>query len=93
MPVRIRDEVYGNLYLTEKKGGQPFSEDDEVLALALAAAAGIAIDNARLYEQSKTGSPGSRRPAISEPNCWPGPIRPRCSGSSRTNPGISAVLK
>jgi signal transduction histidine kinase len=54
VPVRIRDEVYGNLYLTEKNGGQPFSEDDEVLAQALAAAAGIAIDNARLYEQSKT---------------------------------------
>src|SRR4029079_13265504 len=52
-PVRIRDEVFGNLYLTEKAGGQPFSEDDEVLVQALAAAAGIAIDNARLYEQSK----------------------------------------
>ncbi len=54
VPVRIRDEVYGNLYLTEKAGGQPFSEDDEVLVQALAAAAGIAIDNARLYEQSKS---------------------------------------
>ncbi|GLP76772.1 histidine kinase [Mycobacterium antarcticum] len=54
VPVRIRDEVYGNLYLTEKVSGQPFSEDDEVLAQALAAAAGIAIDNARLYEQSRT---------------------------------------
>jgi two-component system sensor histidine kinase DevS len=53
VPVRIRDEVYGNLYLTEKATGQPFSEDDEVLAQALAAAAGIAIDNARLYEQSR----------------------------------------
>ena len=54
VPVRIRDEVFGNLYLTEKAGGQPFSEDDEVLVQALAAAAGIAIDNARLYEQAKT---------------------------------------
>jgi signal transduction histidine kinase len=54
VPVRIRDEVFGNLYLTEKSGGQPFSEDDEVLVQALAAAAGIAIDNARLYEASKT---------------------------------------
>ena len=54
VPVRIRGEVYGNLYLTEKAGGQPFSEDDEVLVQALAAAAGIAIDNARLYEASKT---------------------------------------
>jgi len=54
VPVRIRDEVFGNLYLTEKAGGQPFSEDDEVLVQALAAAAGIAIENARLYEQSRT---------------------------------------
>lgn len=51
VPVRVRDDVFGNLYLTEKVGGQPFSEDDEVLVQALAAAAGIAIDNARLYEQ------------------------------------------
>lgn len=53
VPVRIRDEAFGNLYLTEKANGQPFSEDDEVLVQALAAAAGIAIDNARLYQQSK----------------------------------------
>jgi len=53
VPVRIRDEVFGNLYLTEKAGGAPFSEDDEVLVKALAAAAGIAIENARLYEQSR----------------------------------------
>jgi signal transduction histidine kinase len=53
VPVRIRDDVFGNLYLTEKADGQMFSEDDEVLVQALAAAAGIAIENARLYEQSK----------------------------------------
>lgn len=53
VPVRIRDEVFGNLYLTDKIGGEPFSEDDEVLVEALAAAAGIAIENARLYEQSR----------------------------------------
>ncbi|KLO33490.1 sensor histidine kinase [Mycobacterium haemophilum] len=53
VPVRIRDEVFGNLYLTEKTNGQSFTEDDEVVAEALAAAAGIAIENARLYEQSR----------------------------------------
>jgi signal transduction histidine kinase len=53
VPVRIRDEVFGNLYLTDKTTGQPFSEDDEVLVQALAAAAGIAVENARLYEQSR----------------------------------------
>jgi signal transduction histidine kinase len=53
VPVRTRDEVFGNLYLTDKADGQPFSDDDEVLVQALAAAAGIAIDNARLFEQSR----------------------------------------
>lgn len=53
VPVSIGDVVYGNLYLAEKVGGVPFSDDDEVLARALAAAAGIAIENAQLYEQSR----------------------------------------
>ena len=53
VPVRIRDKVFGNLYLTEKASGQPFTEDDEVLAQALAAAAGVAISNAELYETAR----------------------------------------
>ena len=53
VPVRIRDEIFGNLYLTEKSRGQQFSEDDELVVQALAAAAGVAIDNARLYESSR----------------------------------------
>lgn len=53
VPVKVRDEVFGNLYLTEKAGGQDFTEDDEVVVQALAAAAGIAIENARLYEQAR----------------------------------------
>ncbi|MBS4729324.1 GAF domain-containing sensor histidine kinase [Mycobacterium sp. SM1] len=53
VPVRVRDKVFGNLYLAKTTSVQPFSRDDEVLVEALAAAAGIAIDNARLYEQSR----------------------------------------
>lgn len=53
VPVRVRDISFGTLYLTDKTNGQPFSEDDEVLVQALAAAAGIAIANARLYQQAK----------------------------------------
>ncbi|OBK14372.1 GAF domain-containing sensor histidine kinase [Mycobacterium asiaticum] len=53
VPVRVRDEAFGTLYLTDKTNGQPFSDDDEVLVQALAAAAGIAIANARLYQQAK----------------------------------------
>jgi signal transduction histidine kinase len=52
VPVRVRDEVYGNLYLTEKKGGGEFTADDEVVVQALAAAAGIAVQNAHLFEES-----------------------------------------
>ena len=52
-PVRIRDEVFGNIYLTEKTAGGEFTEDDEAILVALAAAAGIAIDNARLYERAR----------------------------------------
>ncbi len=52
-PVRIRDEVFGNLYLTEKRGGAEFDEEDEALLTALGAAAGVAIGNARLYEEAQ----------------------------------------
>ncbi len=52
-PVRIRDEVFGNLYMAEKLGAEEFSEEDESILVALAAAAGVAIDNARLYHASR----------------------------------------
>jgi signal transduction histidine kinase len=48
-PVRIRNQVYGNLYLAEKQGAAEFTQDDEEIVVALAAAAGVAIDNARLF--------------------------------------------
>jgi signal transduction histidine kinase len=53
VPIRVRDEVYGNLYLTEKRGGAVFDADDEALLITLAAAAGVAIDNARLYDEAQ----------------------------------------
>lgn len=53
VPVRVREEVFGNLYLTEKRGGGAFDEDDEAIVVALATAAGVAIENARLYEESR----------------------------------------
>jgi signal transduction histidine kinase len=53
VPVRIRGEVYGNLYLTEKENGGQFDDEDEAIVVALAAAAGVAIENARLYEEAR----------------------------------------
>ncbi len=52
VPVRIRDRVFGNLYLTEKTGGGDFTNEDESIVIALAAAAGVAVENARLYEEA-----------------------------------------
>jgi signal transduction histidine kinase len=52
VPIRIKDQVFGNLYLAEKRGAPQFTKDDEDFVVALAAAAGVAIENAHLYELS-----------------------------------------
>lgn len=54
VPVRVRDQVFGNLYLTEKRDGADFTSDDEQVVMALAAAAGVVIDNARLYADTES---------------------------------------
>nr|WTB29085.1 GAF domain-containing protein [Streptomyces sp. NBC_00830] len=52
VPIRVRDEVFGNLYLTEKRGGRAFDAEDETVLSTLAVAAGVAIENARLYAET-----------------------------------------
>lgn len=56
VPIRVREEVYGNLYLTDKVGWSEFTNDDLVLTEALALAAGIAVENARLHRSVKVTS-------------------------------------
>jgi signal transduction histidine kinase len=51
VPIRVRDEVFGNLYLTDKRSAEVFTDIDEELVVGLASAAGVAIDNARLTNQ------------------------------------------
>jgi signal transduction histidine kinase len=53
VPIRVRDEVFGNLYLTDKTTAEVFSDIDEELVVSLAAAAGVAIENARLHQRVK----------------------------------------
>lgn len=53
VPIRVHDRVFGNLYLTEKHGGEGFTAEDEEIAVALASAAGVVIENARLWEQGE----------------------------------------
>ena len=52
VPILLRGVAYGNLYLTEKEGGEDFTEEDEQLLTLLAGQAAVAIENARLYEAS-----------------------------------------
>ncbi|GGO90464.1 sensor histidine kinase [Wenjunlia tyrosinilytica] len=52
VPIRVREHVFGNLYLTEKRGEGDFDAEDEAVLSTLAVAAGVAIDNARLYEEA-----------------------------------------
>ena len=53
VPIIVRDQVFGRLYMTEKQGAPEFSKDDERIAMTLAAQAGVAIDNANLIEEVK----------------------------------------
>ena len=53
VPIRVADRVFGNLYLTDKQGADTFTTDDEELVLALAAAAGVAIENATLLAEGR----------------------------------------
>ncbi|MYR45226.1 GAF domain-containing SpoIIE family protein phosphatase [Streptomyces sp. SID5910] len=54
--ISVRGQVYGNLYLSERKDGQPFDRHDEGVIRALAGTAGVAIENARLYQQVRNSS-------------------------------------
>jgi signal transduction histidine kinase len=56
VPIRLRGAVFGNLYLTEKEGGEPFTAEDEDVVQLLAAQAAVAIENARLYESARLWS-------------------------------------
>lgn len=60
VPIRVRGTVYGNLYLADKEGGS-FTEDDEDIVTALAGAAGVAIENARLFERLRQATEDFQR--------------------------------
>ncbi len=56
VPILLRGVAYGNLYLTEKRGGEDFTDEDEELATLLAGQAAVAVENARLYEAASRWS-------------------------------------
>ena len=81
VPIRLRGVVYGNLYLTDKADGEVFTDVDQELVVGLAAAAGLAIENARLHEQA-----GTRRAARPSASGSPG-ISTTTSSSACSPPG------
>ena len=64
VPILIRGQAWGNLYLTEKEGGGEFTDSDEEAAILLAQWAGTAIENARLYESSERGRVDAERAVL-----------------------------
>ena len=60
VPILLRGVAYGNLYLTEKEGGEDFTDEDDELTQLLAAQAAVAIENARLYESVDPLAPPAR---------------------------------
>ena len=61
MPIEARGRVFGNIYLTEKQSGPAFTDDDERALEVLATQAGVAVENARLYEESQRTQSELRR--------------------------------
>jgi signal transduction histidine kinase len=66
VPVSVRGRVYGNLYLTEKRGELEFTEDDERAVVTLASQAGVAVENARLWEENARIQEELKRLAVLE---------------------------
>jgi len=54
-PITVRGEVFGNIYLTEKEGGEPFDESDEQLLIVLSEWSAVAINNARTHAEIRRG--------------------------------------
>ncbi|MFE1782318.1 PP2C family protein-serine/threonine phosphatase [Streptomyces sp. NPDC059506] len=64
--IRVRENVYGNLYLADRPGGDAFSDTDEAVVTALAGAAGVAIENARLYQRLRQATEEFQRRLLPE---------------------------
>jgi hypothetical protein len=86
VPIRVRDEVFGNLYLTEKQGGGQLRRGGRDVVLALAAAAGVAIENARLYETARRRASWLRANADISTRLLSGADPGKCSGSFAGQP-------
>ncbi len=89
--VRVRDESFGTLCLTDKTNGRPFSDDDEFWSRRPAAAASIAQSQAPALAPKARQSWIRRPPVTSPPSCCPAPNPRRCSGLSPQGAQLTAA--
>lgn len=83
VPIRVRQEIYGNLYLADKADG-PFTREDQEMVMTLAGAAGLAIDNARLYQRTCRATEDFQRRLLPEmPHLEGWELQARFAPSSR----------
>ncbi|BFO17996.1 hypothetical protein SHKM778_43840 [Streptomyces sp. KM77-8] len=92
--ISVRGEIYGDLYLSEREDGRPFDRGDEDIVVALAGAAGIAIENARLFARVRDSAETFQRlllPTLSDlgpsprpPSTVPRPSRTGSAGTGTT---------
>ena len=87
VPILVRGEPYGNLYLTEKQDAAEFTEEDEEAAILLADFAGVAIDHARRF----TSSEAEREQAPADRRCAGRDDPDRASGRRRDRSGLHPV--
>ncbi|GGV77079.1 MULTISPECIES: PP2C family protein-serine/threonine phosphatase [Streptomyces] len=72
VPIRVRDTVYGNLYLADKEGDEAFTDEDQEYLVALASAAGVAIENARLVQRLRQATEDFQRRLLPDLASLPG---------------------
>ena len=65
-PLSALGRIYGNIYLTDKRGADAFTDDDEAAVVVLATQAGVAIENARLYAETQQAQQELRRLEVLE---------------------------
>lgn len=83
VPLTVRGTVYGNLCLSGRYDGTPFTDDDQAMLTALASAAGVSLENARLYERLKyTTEQFQRRMLPDLPDLGPIEVRARYQPAS-----------
>jgi signal transduction protein with GAF and PtsI domain len=94
VPILVRGTAFGNLYLTEKAGGEEFNnEDEEIVQLLAAQAAAARSVSAASRRWSTTPSPQVGNPARVENSGWDRPASPRHATEAQAGPSVASAIR